>query len=73
MVKSQTTRQQSTINKKDKTTTMLKLIRNEREQDSGRARSWEGNKGSNGSLRKEVLINVEFAKRTPQWIQTGQR
>ena len=33
---------------------MLKLTRNERERDSGRARSWEGKEGRQGSLRKEV-------------------
>jgi hypothetical protein len=43
--------------------TMLKLTRNERERDSGRARSWGGKEGREGSLRKEVVINVEFAKK----------
>ena len=47
------------------------------EQDSGTARSWEGKEGGRqGSLRKEVVINVEFAKQTnvtPWWMQPGQR
>jgi hypothetical protein len=37
---------------------MLKLTRNERKRDRGR----EGKEGRKGSLRKEVVINVEFAK-----------
>ncbi len=48
-------KQQDNINKKDKTT-MLKLTRNEREQDRGRERSWEGKEGRKGSFRKEVVI-----------------
>ncbi len=42
---------------------MLKLTRNERERDSGRARSWGGEEGRQGSLRKEVVNNVEFAEK----------
>ena len=41
------------------------------EQEAERER-----KGRQGSLRKEVVMNVEFAKQrnvTPQWMQTGQR
>ena len=55
---------------------MLKLTRKEREWDSGRARSWERKEGRQGSLRKEVAINVDFSKRTnvtPWWMQPGQR
>ncbi len=62
----------TTINKNNKTT-LLNLTRNKRERDSGRAISWEGKEGREGSLRKEVII-VEFAKQTNvtlQWMQPG--